>query len=304
MNNIRLGAEMDREKSINPVVLSSLSKLVPIVLCLLALCACSSIPNTHLHNAVPLPHMTVISNSGLSSSSFIYRNQDYSPACADSFVKDQNRKILWAQTPVSYTIGLGKDYAIGAQLAFFIGPGYTTNIGYSYMSDLPYPVSDLRGSFYARFHLQKSFSLGDDCYLAAFPAYGVGAGVESIADNSKLRYGYQGVELPVTISKQISLPDEKQIVISGTARIAYDTVISDLSLIERGFMNYTFHYFPDQARLNVNRNALMGHLDYYYRKSNYFGIQLGMEQVRVNGHQSWEPIVFFGWGTRTEFRIP
>ncbi len=289
---------MDQTAAKEKTVLSFILKLILLALCFSAISACSSIPNTHLHNAVPKPAFDVRTSMGLSSASDIYKYQLFSPAAADSFVSGKSRREIFAQTPLSHSIGIGRNYAVGVQLAFFLGPNFKSKIGYRLMSDLPTVKSGLRGSFYGKIHLEKSIPLGRDCYLAAFPAYGHGAGVESIATHSKLRYRSHSVELPITFSKQIKLASGKQLVISGTARSALDNTSSDLSLIEPGIMNYEFYYYYNQPGLETFRNALMAHLDMDLQNNLVLTLQLGMEHILANERRSWEPVIYLGCSTK------
>jgi hypothetical protein len=289
---------MDQTAAKGETVLSFNAKLILLALCFTAISACSSIPNTHLHNAVPKPAFDVRSSLGLSSASNIYKYQVFSPAAADSFVSGKSRREIFAQTPLNYSIGIGKNYSVGAQLAFFLGPKFKSEIYHSYMSDTPSIKPSFAGAYYGKMHLQKSIPLGRDCYLAAFPAYGYGAGVEGITTRSKLRYRSHSVELPITFSKQIKLASGKQLVLSGTARSALDTTSSDLSLIEPGNMNYDFYYYYDQPGLETFRNALMAHLDYDLQHNLILTIQLGMEHIHANERRSWEPVIYLGWGKK------
>ena len=268
---------------------------IALSICALILCGCSNIVNTHLHNAVPLEANKRLGTIGFASSSNVYSLHDYAPAEADSTVKSRKEPQFYMQTPLSMSVGLGKGYAIGGQVAGFLGPKFKSSTYYWYMSDIPSIKPTITLSLYAKLNLQKSVNLGRGVYLAVFPALGIGTGVETIAHYSKLRYYYYSVELPLTISKRIEFSNGKQVIISATARTAHDWIDSDLHFITSGDMHFDFDYYYDQPRLEASRNALMGHLDYSLSDQSSLIMQLGMEQIKVKEAQSWEPIVFLGW---------
>ncbi len=273
---------------------NALLRIVP-YLCLAFLWGCSNIMNNHPHNAVPLEAGKRQILFGFTTSSKVYQLHDYAPAAADSAVKRQEKLRLNGHMPLGGAIGLGKGFAISGQLANFVGPGFRVKTTYGYMSDVPSLNNYEAVGFYSKASLHKSLPLGHDVFLAAFPAYGIGKGVERLGQYARLRFNYKSVELPLTLSKQIKFSNGMQVVLSGTGRTACDWINSDLLIITPLDMHFEPTFYYNQPDIQAFRNAIMGHLDFRSKK-HFFSIQLGNEHVKLKSAESWEPIVYVGWG--------
>ncbi len=271
-------------------------QIVLLWLCVSFLFGCSSVVNTHPHNAIPIKAGKFQANGGYATASNVYKMHNYIPAFADSTVQERMTYMQNVQSPLGYNIGLGKGYAIGGQLAACIGPKFRGSTYYAYFSDIPSIKPTKVFGYYAKVHLQKSFPLGQDTFIAIFPAIGTGEGVATIAYRSIFRFNHNSVELPITISHRHEFDSGRQLILSLTGRIAYDRIDGDLRIITTEGMEYIFNYYYNQPQLKASRNAIMGHMDFLRKDNVCVRLQLGAEHVQVNKAESWEPIVYLGLG--------
>jgi len=259
-------------------------------LCLLLLCGCANIPNTHPHTAIPPKHEQLRFSLGYSSSSNPYILHDYSPAVADSIIKNSPRDDFNQHTPLNIALGLGKGYAAGIQIASFAGARfYGTEDEEHYLSGL----AAFKPALYVKCHLQKSLDLGRHFYVAMFPAIGFGAGTHSLTHDARIRFIYKSLEVPFTLSKAIEFSDIMQLTLSGTGRIAQDWIDGDLNVTLPWGM-YNHETYENQPQLKALRSAYMGHLDFRFDKWVSISFQIGNERVRLKTGQSWEPIFYTG----------
>lgn len=259
-------------------------------LCLLLLCGCANIPNTHPHTAIPPKHHQLRFALGYTSSSNPYRLHDYSPAVADSIIKNSPSYDFNQHTPLNIVMGLGKGFATGIQIAPFIGGRFEgPEDEEHYLGHL----GDFQPGLYAKCHLQKSLHLGGNFHVAMFPAFGFGAGIHALTHKARIRFIYKSWEVPLTVSKAFEFSDHMQLTLSGTGRIAQDWINSDLNVtLPWGMYNHETYW--NQPQLKAHRSAYMGHLDFRFDKHVSISFQIGNERVRLKTGQSWEPIFYTG----------
>jgi len=82
-------------------------------ICLLLLCGCAIIPNTHPHTAIPLKHEEMRYSLGFSTSSNPYRLHDYTPALADSIIKNGLKDDYNQHIPPEHWLGFGLGLCCG-----------------------------------------------------------------------------------------------------------------------------------------------------------------------------------------------
>lgn len=264
-------------------------KRIGLLISVLLLGACAYVNNSHPRNAVPLKAGEHRSSYGIASTNKLTYMGRYKPDSLNTKIQSRESGVFSLQRPSLGDIGLGKGYALGFQIGFFVGPSFKGR-GYDELFEKVSLCYDLK------VNVQKSFNLGDNKYIAAFPGVGIGKGIEYIVFDYRSRYKRLSLELPITVSKLYEYSPNVEHIFSLTARGAMDWLHSDINGPGEGAWS-TIDYL-DQPLNRFQRYAIMGHMDIRIRKNLNITLQGGAEHSSGESSAKWGPIFYLGMGRK------
>jgi len=256
-----------------------------LILSLIFLSACGFMHNAHPYNAIAPEAAEIRSIYGISSTGGILRAGTYSPDSLNTDIHNRDLESrLFRSVPQSIRLGLGKGFSAGYDFSMVSSTDLHPS-GFDQMFSPTVTCTALK------LHLAKSLDLGRDYHVSLSPAIYISQGVDALSTRRhRMKYRHKGVELPLTLSKEIHKP--MNLVLSGTLRGAEDTFRGDISYPSP----FAFHYYDfwDQPENKVNRYAAMVHADIRLSSELELVTQYGREYVRGKDRSLQHPILYLG----------
>lgn len=255
-------------------------------LSLIFLSACGFMHNAHPYNAIAPETLEGQMRGGFASTSDIFRAGTYSPDSLNTQIYDHApQRVFLGSIPSTVRLGLGKGFSAGYDFSEIASEALHPREG-----EEIFPRIIM--CYALKLHLAKSFHLGKDYHVSLSPGVYGSRGVRVL--NTKwyrLKYKHQGMELPLTFSKEIHKPIN--LVLSGTLRGAQDTFSGDISY-PRPLSCY-YNDFPNQPKNKVNRYAAMAHADIRLSRNLGLVMQYGREYVKSKDRSLQNPILYLGF---------